>query len=165
MPRLNDQFTEALIGADGRLKVVPDGYVVVEHEQDGLSVEVDLDPWMSPRIFVRGILHAAVLKGGIAYDEESASFEEGGLFQEGLHMDVEDASGDRRYWISDTDQEEVLVSFWDPNAESQHPTDGITLGRYGDYSPAPQEDATRVKETVKAVIDAGSVAIISQLGS
>ncbi len=164
MPRLNDQFMEALTDADGKLKVVPEGYYIVEHEQDGTTVDVSLNPWHEPGISVRGDLRAGILKGGIEYDEGSAAFIEGGLYQKGLLMEVEDEQGYRRYWIADSDEEEVMVAVWDPNANTPHPADGTPGGQFGDYSPAPQEDADTVKETVKAVIDAGRVAINSQLG-
>jgi hypothetical protein len=163
MQRLNDQFLEVLTDADGKLKVVPVGYEVARHEEDGRLIDVSLDPYHEPVISVRGVLQAALLKGGIAYDAETETFEEGGLFPKGLHMEMEDEGGDRRYWIADTAGEEVLVSFWDPDANTPHPQDGSLGGQYRDYLPAPEEDAVTVKETAKAVIDAGRIAIDAQL--
>jgi len=165
MPRLNDQFMETLTHADGSLIVVPEGYYIAEHEQDGMTIDVSLNAYHEPGISVRGSRQAGILKGGIAYDEEGGTFTEGGLYQKGLLMEVEDEKGYRRYWITDSDEEAVLVAVWDPKAEGEHPTDGITLGRFGDYSPASQEDTDTVKETVKAVIDAGRIAINSRLVS
>ncbi len=168
MPRLNDEFIDALTGADGALKVRPNGYVIAEHEQDGISVEVGLTPWQEPFIGVRGTMRAVVMKGNLVLRDMGQSFEPGGIGEDGLHVAQEGERGeeaDKRYLIVDSDEEEVLISLWDPNANIPDPQDGTPGGAYGDYSPAPQEDVESVKKIAKDVIDAGRITIDSQSAS
>lgn len=165
MTRLNDQFMEVLTNTDGGLRLTPNGYNFMQHEQDGEVVDIRFNPWMEPTISIRGVLQAGVLKGGISLNSERTSFEKGGIHQPGLHIGFDDAYGDRRYWIADSDNEEVQISFWDPNANTPNPDDGSLGGQYRGYSLVPEEDAEVVKKIASGIIEAGKIAVASELAS
>ena len=164
MPRLNDQFMEALTNPDGKLKVERTGYQIGERTE---IVEIRLNPWLEAGITVSGELRANLLKGGIALEDygPSKTFAEGGLHEKGLHMGFSDEYGDRKYWITDADDEEVQVAFWDPNANTPDPQDGTPGGQYGEWSSVPEEDVEVVKEIARGIIEAARIAVDSQLAA
>ena len=168
MPRLNDQFMEALTEPGGNLKVKPLGlYYLAEHEKDGLKVAVGFNPWMEPTVDIYGVLEAHLVKGSVELSDEHTALKDSdfGLHQKGLHVGIEDAFGDRKYWITDSVDENVQVAYWDPNANTPNPQDGTPGGQYGDYAPVPQEDAEIVKEIARGVIEVARIAVESQLAA
>jgi hypothetical protein len=160
MPRLNDQFMEALSVDGRRLKVEPVGYHVIEHEQDGVSVKVSLDPWHQPYVVVAdGDWKGKLLKGGIALKGIGDTFEKSDILEPGLHVVNDNPDDDRRVLIVDSAEEEVLVSHWDPDAPSTDAEGFDDPGLYGDYTPASPQDAETIKQNAQRVIDAARVAV------
>jgi len=166
MPGLNERFMETIADENGRLRIAiaaPIGYVIFRHEQEGQTIGIDLDAWREPYIYIRGAERSSLLKGGISL--RGTSFEKGGLHPEGLHIGIEDENGDRRYWIADSNEEEVKVSYWDPDANTPDPQDGSIGGEYGPYSQVSKEEAEDIKEMASRIINTVKIAIDSQLAA
>jgi hypothetical protein len=156
---------EAVTNPNGKLKIEAIGYHMASYDDAGNHVELRFNPYGELGIGVRGLFQAGVLKGGIVSGHGRTTFKEGGLYQKGLHLEFDDEYGLRRYWITDTDDEEVKVSWWDDTVATPHPQDGSLGGQYGDYSPASAEDTEIIKGITTGMIVAARLAVDSQLAS
>lgn len=146
---------------DGQtLKLRPEiGYVILEQELDGIKVEVRRGMWYEPHFRVRGEWSGGLTKGGIAIDDVNGSILPSLAFEPGLHTSVNDQEGDRRFWIPDTPEEEVLMSTWDPNAPTEDPEGFAAKGLYSDFVPAAPGVALEIKQNAQRVIEAARMAV------
>lgn len=166
MARLNDRFMDILTDDGQTLKLRPEiGYVILEQELDGITVEVRRGMWHEPHFGVRGEWSGGLTKGGIKIDDRDGTIRPSDIFDPGLHTSVTDAEGDRRFWIPDTSDEEVLVSTWDPHAPYIDPEGFPANGLYGDFVPAAPGVVIEVKQNAQRVLDAARIAVEAHAAS
>ena len=155
---------EVYTGPDGALRWDPQ-QEMSPFPLDREGLEVTFSSYGQPLVNVWDPVVACLMKGGKTLGSGGKSFEDYGLFEEGVILETgsDENSSDRRYLIADSLDEEVTLSTWTkfpggPDEEGYN-------GKYGEQIALDSEQAEVIRKMARNIISSAKKFVDQRLSS